>query len=234
MTHSQRILIPFRRLIGVSALAYVAAMSSRRQPLPKTLRVAILIATAVAVSAVGLAGCVHGQFDIGAYTHAASRTTFPNAIGEFVRVSHFEYDKSGNDISVGYNINDFKKLVYATVYVYPQSACDAEVLKRKAEVVAVHPEATLREEHAISVVHNGKQIAGHVVTWNMRDRIGEVWFKVDLTTQLDIFCDVDTAWTVAYRFTWRRDQDTAARIAAFTKDSLALIGASSPVGALSR
>lgn len=73
---------------------------------------------------------------------------FPEEIGEFVRVGVTNYDESGQDVSVGYNL-DSPDLIAATVYVYPGR--DVFSIGSSDEVVAAAKDELDRQEFEGSV-----------------------------------------------------------------------------------
>src|SRR5687767_2756821 len=80
------------------------------------------------------------------WVHEPSGFRFPPDVGTFTRVTAFQYDDDGRNISVGYN--DFALKVILTAYVYPARR---EVLERhfervKRDVREAHPEAKLLAE----------------------------------------------------------------------------------------
>lgn len=57
----------------------------------------------------------------GTYVHRATGIEFPELIIPFQRASVWEYDQTGNNIGVGYNLNSIREPAVLTLYLYPSS-----------------------------------------------------------------------------------------------------------------
>jgi hypothetical protein len=82
---------------------------------------------ALLVSMAGLCGCPtlvqSGGTEIrleGTYVHRPSGLVFPEAIGRSRRVSARQFDADGNDVGVGYNVEEPDLQIALTVYVRPR------------------------------------------------------------------------------------------------------------------
>lgn len=118
-------------------------------------------ACAVVVAALLLAACASSlvrPFRPGAVPgeiiHEDSGFTFPARIGSFARVSGFQYDASGRDISIGYD-GDIPSMV--TVYVYPAGNHDFEsvLVSQSAQVLIAHPGARVTGRRTVHVTPAG-------------------------------------------------------------------------------
>ena len=57
----------------------------------------------------------------GTYVHNATGVEFPEHFIPFERVSIWEYDQTGNNIGVGYNLSSIREPASLTLYLYPSS-----------------------------------------------------------------------------------------------------------------
>jgi hypothetical protein len=104
-----------------------------------------------------------------AYEHAPSGFVFPASVGEFTRVSAWQYDDAGDNVSVGYNHPE--TMTVATAYVYP--ADDAEAAEHieqvKRDVLQVHPDARETSAGDWVLKQGGKTYAGLQAAYTFRD-----------------------------------------------------------------
>lgn len=90
----------------------------------------------------------------GELVHLDSGFAFPARIGSFARVTGFQYDRAGRDISIGYD-GDIPSTV--TVYVYPATSQDFEsvLVAQSAQVLASYPGARVTGRRTVQVTPAG-------------------------------------------------------------------------------
>ena len=110
-----------------------------------------------------------------------------------------EYDRSGKDISVGYNS---PTPIATTVYVYPaaknfslfpaaplhgvtETLIDHEFELRELEISRIHPDARLISEEPFEIVQGNNQFKGKKATYSMAYRFG--FSSRDCLSELYIF-----------------------------------------------
>ena len=158
----------------------------------------------------------------GDFTHPAAKITFPESIGDFERVEVTQYDKSGKDVSVGYNL-DSPDLITATVYVYPGRdvlnlgsdsdtvAAAKDLLDQKQfegskeAILATTPGLTLVSEAESIVIANPSEQAGRRAIFEGQGLIDGA--LTVLHTEVDLFGFGD--WFIKYRFTYPGESSTA-------------------------
>jgi hypothetical protein len=99
--------------------------------------------------------------------HQSSGFSFPAQIGSFQREEATQYDRAGEDISVGYN--NYTVPIVATVYVYPTNARSlaTEFAARQAEVSQYHPATQLLGTSDVTVTP--KHIAALSASYSFED-----------------------------------------------------------------
>lgn len=102
--------------------------------------------------------------------HEKSKMVFPMQVGYFYRTSPHIYDKSGDNISVGYNIRTASCNLTITMYVYPHfnSSLESELDEIKNAIEHVHKENEMVLENKINHIQenlsvNGKQVLYEVI-----------------------------------------------------------------------
>ncbi|HYZ74774.1 MAG TPA: hypothetical protein VE641_16965 [Chthoniobacterales bacterium] len=132
----------------------------------------------------------------GNITHVASGFSFPNRIGQFQRVMTRQYDKAGQGVSVGYEID--RPRIAATIYVYPSSGrlIETEFVVRENEIVALHQDTKLIDRGTGFV--GPKKIPALVANYEYTDTFAG---KVQpLRSRLVVVRRGD--WNIEYRFTY--------------------------------
>ena len=158
----------------------------------------------------------------GDFTHPGAKITFPESIGDFERVEVTQYDTSGKDVSVGYNL-DSPDLITATVYVYPGRdvlnlgsdsdtvAAAKDLLDQqqfegsKEAILATTPGLTLVSETESIVIANPSEQAGRRAIFEGQGLIDGA--LTALHTEVDLFGFGD--WFIKYRFTYPGESSTA-------------------------
>ena len=162
------------------------------------------------------------QTPAGEFTHSGTEFTFPESIGDFERVEVKQYDKSGKDVSVGYNL-DSPDLITATVYVYPgrdvlNLGSDSDVVVAtkdfldqqefegaKDAILARTPGLTLASEDESFVISSPSEQVGRRAILQGQGLIDGV--LIVLRTEVDLFGFGD--WFIKYRFTYPAESSTA-------------------------
>jgi hypothetical protein len=158
----------------------------------------------------------------GDFTHPGANITFPESIGDFERVEVTQYDKSGKDMSVGYNL-DSPDLIAATVYVYPgrqvrnlgggsgavaaaKDILDEEQFKGSKEaILATTPGLTLVSEDESFVIANPGERTGRRAIFEGQGQIAGK--PTVLRSEVGLFGFGD--WFIKYRFTYPGESTTA-------------------------
>jgi hypothetical protein len=158
----------------------------------------------------------------GEFTHSGTEFTFPESIGDFGRVEVTQYDESGKDVSVGYNL-DSPDPITATVYVYPgrdvlNLGSDSHVVAAakdlldqqefdgaKDEIIARIPGLTLASEDKSFVISSPSEQAGRRAIFQGQGLIDGA--PIVLRTEVDLFGFGD--WFIKYRFTYPGESSTA-------------------------
>ena len=162
------------------------------------------------------------QTPAGDFTHPGTKITFPESIRDFHRVEVTQYDKSGKDVSVGYNL-DSPDLITATVYVYPgrdvlNLGSDSDTVSAaknlldqkqfegaKKAILATTPGLTLVSETDSFVIANPGEQAGSRAIFEGQGLIDGALTVLD--TEVDLFGFGD--WFIKYRFTYPGESSTA-------------------------
>lgn len=164
----------------------------------------------------------------GAYSHEKSRMTFPLAVGEYRRVGIQRYDKEGLDISASYNLEDGRRQIVATVYVYPtlllasiesppetRASARSHLSKqefelRKREVLQSRPGARLIEDTEIMVPLGGTIRTGRMATFEYDEKFAGK--HQALRSHLCVFNFVGGKWALKYRITYPKNQESTREI----------------------
>lgn len=87
----------------------------------------------------------------GALVHRYSRFSFPARLGRFQRVMPLQYDATGRDVSVGYNLGFPPTVV--TIYVYPVGGAtlEQEFARLQREVTGMHANPRLVDRGTTTV-----------------------------------------------------------------------------------
>ena len=103
-----------------------------------------------------------------AYEHAPSGFVFPASVGDFTRVSAWQYDDAGGNVSVGYNHPE--TMTVATAYVYPAGEAEAaeHIEQVKRDVLQVHPDARETSAGDWVLKQGGKTYAGLQAAYTFR------------------------------------------------------------------
>ncbi len=168
---------------------------------PVTL-LAVLTLTGLIVSsappAVSAADIVQPRTDQ-VYVHTPSQFVFPPTVAGFARVNVRQYDRVGNDISVGYNFASQGFVM--TVYVYPMpqrppnNTLDGHFGACKAEVCSQHEGTYLVSEDACQISCGGQSHDGKHATFLYTDDFAGQ--RQALGSQLFLF--THGRWFVMYR-----------------------------------
>lgn len=162
------------------------------------------------------------QTPVGDFTHSGTQFTFPGSIGGFKRSEVNQYDKSGKDVSVGYNL-DSPDPISATVYVYPgrdvlNLGSDSGVVAAakdfldqkefegtKDAILATTPGLTLVSEDKSFAISSPSKQLGRRAIFQGRGLIHGA--PTLLRTEVDLFGFGD--WFISYRFTYPGESSTA-------------------------
>jgi hypothetical protein len=196
--------------------------------------IALLIVISVSTS---LIGCPAHQRTLnppetiiaeGAYSHEKSGMTFPLAVGEYRRVGIQRYDQEGLNISASYNLEDGRRQITATVYVYPAPPLASigsppetialarshlskqEFEARKREVLQPRLGARLIEDTEILIPIGGTIRTGRMATFEYDERFAGK--HQALRSHLCVFNFVDGKWALKYRITYPKGLETTREI----------------------
>jgi hypothetical protein len=158
------------------------------------------------------------------YTHQGSGMPFPVSVGYFRRGQITQYDPEATDIGVGYNLPSIRYQVAITVYVYPGpgassigspdnvvAAAHVRLLEThfeyiKAEIVHVHPDATLVSEGPTTMDQGQVSYDGLKAVFEFE---GEFFGQEQpLASQAYLFSY--GKWFVKYRITYPKDSEERA------------------------
>lgn len=157
----------------------------------------------------------------GAFTHPGAGITFPESVEGFERVEVAHYDKSGKDVSIGYNL-DSADLISATVYVYPgrdvlnlgsdsdtvaaaKDTLDQGQFEASKEAILASEPVTLVAEDESFVINNPSEQVGRRAIFEGQGVIDGT--PTVLRTEVDSFGFGD--WFIKYRFTYSGESTTA-------------------------
>jgi hypothetical protein len=162
----------------------------------------------------------HGT-DIHSYIqHTASGQIFPAVVSGFLRVSTLVYDRTGNDVSAGYDYGDMHLPIVGTVYVFPAptdivsgasadtgAASRAEFLHQKQAIALSHPDARLLHEEPATLPQPGLTLQGWHASYNFTEAFnGSLVPRLPVVqpvqSDLFVFCCVRQHWALEYRFTY--------------------------------
>ena len=110
------------------------------------------------------------------YTHRGSGMHFPDAIGSWRRTDVRDYDRTGDNIGVAYELMLPRKEASATVFVYPTGSTrvSASALERHFEMVLdqvrqAHRDARVVSSDTLVVTQGGEAIRGLRATLAFQD-----------------------------------------------------------------
>lgn len=162
------------------------------------------------------------QTPAGEFTHPGTRFRFPESIGGFQRVEVMQYDESGEDVSVGYNLGS-EEPISATIYMYPgrdilnlgseSDVVDAgrnfldeeEFEAAKEAILETAPGLTLVSEEEWTMFSGGGEQPGKRAIFQGPGIIDRA--PTLMRTEVDLFGYGD--WFVKYRFTYLGESLTA-------------------------
>lgn len=142
------------------------------------------------------------------YVHTFSGINFPKQVGKFQRIAVKQYDKSGYDVSAGYN---YGAVIAITVYVYP-APVEVSVLpipkieagpdwlinshfnRVKKEIEAAHPKTEIMVEGEAQIEQNGGAKSGKYVIFRYESN--------NLTAFSETYLFTHKKWFIKYRITY--------------------------------
>jgi hypothetical protein len=136
--------------------------------------------------------------------------SFPDRLGEFERVDVHNYDRSGRDMSVGYNQR--RLLIIATIYVYPKSetrprsSLDQHFDDVRANVLSEHVSARVKESKPITISLSGVPRRGYKAVFSLVEHYAGTFESLRGEVHLFEFKD----YFVKYRFTYPERNRVAA------------------------
>lgn len=153
------------------------------------------------------------------WVHKATGTPFPARLGEFQRVSVYEYSQDGRDASAGYRLERGDQQVTVTFFVFPVISdwtCEQTFDDVKANVAGYEGAKLLRSTSVAAPLGKGGNDAMlaqySLPTGSMKIMSGPV------RSDAYLYCPKDTPWLVKYRATGTEGFD-------FTPDVEALMHA---------
>jgi hypothetical protein len=134
------------------------------------------------------------------WVHAPSKWEFPVKVGEFQRISVYQYDENGRDVSVGYNQKALH--ITATAYVYPNGGTElAKHLEQvQAELMQVHPDAKLQSQGDWTLKQGERQFTGLKATYTWSEPARPTDRPIDVTSEVYVLKLGD--WFIKYRITY--------------------------------
>lgn len=167
----------------------------------------------------------------GTYVHPATKITMPERVAGFQRDTLLRYDADGFDVSASYNFVTPSQHIASTVYIYPAPSLvsvgsppdvvagarahltEGEFERRKQEIQGAHPAATLIEQHDIIRTESGQSYPGKLAIFEYEDVFAGA--RMPVHSRLYVFCYVASKWTVKYRFTHPRGENSDKAIQEF-------------------
>lgn len=158
----------------------------------------------------------------GDFTHSDTHFKFPESVGRFQRGEVTQYDESGKDVSVGYNL-DSPDVISATVYVYPgrdvlnlgsdpgvvaaakDSLDQQEFEGAKNAILATTPGLALVSEDKSFAISSPTEHLGRRAIFRGQGAIRGT--PAVLLTEVDLLGFGD--WFIKYRFTYPGESSTA-------------------------
>lgn len=193
-----------------------------RRGLPWPLVMSCLLLASACLNAEGQLSEPISQRPAGEFVHSGTQFTFPESIGDFQRVEVTQYDDSGKDVSVGYNL-DSPDPITATVYVYPgrdvlNLGSDSDVVAAakdfldeqefegtKDEILAYIPGLTLAFEDESFAISSPSERVGRRAIFEGQGLMDGA--PAVVRTEVDLFGFGD--WFIKYRFTYLGESSTA-------------------------
>jgi hypothetical protein len=135
------------------------------------------------------------------YTHQPSGFHFPPKVGAFAREAVQQYDREGQDISVGYNLGQSAAM---TVYVYPPQpgAPDKSLAGQfetcKNEIVGHHAGAKQTFAGPITATVGGQERTGRRAAYTLTEPSAAR--QQELGSELYLF--TEGKWFIKYRVTY--------------------------------
>lgn len=157
------------------------------------------------------------------YKHARSEMDFPVTIGKFQRVQITQYSPSGDDVGIGYNLNNPASPVVATIYIYPAPGLvsigsppnvvgtaktllfQGHLNAVKSEILGAHPDAKIISEDDITLTTDEQPHKGRKVSFEYVSSFGGI--QQDSLSQLYLFQKYN--WMIKYRITFPKNSSWA-------------------------
>ena len=160
----------------------------------------------------------------GPYLQAASRTVFPEQVGDFRRSSMTRFDERGDDFSATYNLTGPKGRLVVSVYVYPapytpdadarEAACEASFRETTAAITAKPGVRRIEQGPAPEVAGVARALRRHA---SYESRTLFDGSEQDVRTAADLYCYVAGNWLVKYRTTSHHRFDARPEIEQFIR-----------------
>jgi len=154
----------------------------------------------------------------GTYVHRPSGLVFPETIGRFRRVTARQFDADGNDVGVGYNVEEPELQIALTVYVRPRfegadghpfSLEDQFKIERDT-VVQQHAGAQSTPTQPAPATPNGGPIRGFFASFCYQG----VFANTDQQVSSLLYLYGQSGWWVKYRITYPSSQEHQANMTA--------------------
>jgi hypothetical protein len=172
----------------------------------------------------------------GVYVQAPTGMSYPEAVGDFQRVSVIRYKPDGSDESAGYNRVVPLQEIVMTVYVFPSPRllsfgsprdviedarnrlCTGHFKTIQNEVTTAHPDAVLLQEGPTSLVQGTAKHDGHFAAYKLTNQKFAGRENVLARSDVYVFCYAGGKWTVEYRIDYPFEYDAGQEITDFMRD----------------
>ena len=150
----------------------------------------------------------------GPYVHPLSGFVFPETFAEFHRASIHQYGSAGDDVSVGYNVEEPELQIALTFYVYPplraedgRSLTLAEQFELERDGVVKYHEGTRASPARKTAVMHAESVPGLCADLQYREVFAHQYQPV--SSLLYLFSN--EGWSVKYRISYPSSQEARAR-----------------------
>lgn len=152
----------------------------------------------------------------GLYVHGPSGFSFPESFGAFRRVEINQFDSSGMDVGVGYNLEQADSQIALTLYVYPRARdANGSILTLESQfeiertyILQAHPGGKASETWTPTTTQNHEASPGYATTFRYQQLFA--YRQQEIESLLYLF-DYE-GWAVKYRITYPLAQQAKANL----------------------
>lgn len=159
----------------------------------------------------------------GPWRHPTAGMVFPEAVGDFKRVSVTLFDRAGDDAGVGYNLEDGQRgAIFVTVFVYPLpratragdavGACEPEFQGIVREVLQAHPDASGATASEAPDMAGAPPAFARGAAFRYMGSYAQGRQQLMSQSRAILYCPMGARWFLKYRATWPEGFDGEAAL----------------------